>query len=196
MEDLRPPEARDRVRRDFPAARLEFTKDEAFDAAIRDRFEEIIHLAAARGELTPWGETDEGALALVLLTDQFPRQLYGAARPMRSLHRSLARATARDAIHAGSPPGDGAEPARVLLPAVPAPRRTRPTSEFGLNLAEALEADGGAASAGRATHRDVVEPSAASPTGAVLGRRNTPDETGPSWKRADSGVMRDRSKSA
>lgn len=52
-----------------------FKKDEGFDAAIRARFE-TAHLAAARGEYGDWAETPSGALALVLLLDQFPRNLY------------------------------------------------------------------------------------------------------------------------
>jgi uncharacterized protein (DUF924 family) len=47
----------------------------AFDALIRERFGET-HLAAARGDLADWENTAQGALALLLLTDQFPRNLY------------------------------------------------------------------------------------------------------------------------
>ncbi len=52
-----------------------FAKDAAFDAEIQRRFEPL-HLAASRGELMDWAETAEGALALLLLLDQFPRNLY------------------------------------------------------------------------------------------------------------------------
>ncbi|MEE2691875.1 MAG: DUF924 family protein [Pseudomonadota bacterium] len=52
-----------------------FRKDDAFDGLIRTRFE-AAHHRAARGELTEWAEGAEGALALVLLLDQFPRNLY------------------------------------------------------------------------------------------------------------------------
>jgi uncharacterized protein (DUF924 family) len=52
-----------------------FKKDPAFDEAIRARFQET-HFAAARGELAEWEETAEGALALVLVLDQFPRNLF------------------------------------------------------------------------------------------------------------------------
>ena len=47
----------------------------AFDTQIQERFGET-HLIAARGELADWENTAEGALALLLLTDQFPRNLY------------------------------------------------------------------------------------------------------------------------
>lgn len=46
-----------------------------FDAAIRLKFEPVHH-AAARGAYDKWAETPEGALALLILLDQFPRNLY------------------------------------------------------------------------------------------------------------------------
>lgn len=52
-----------------------FTKDEAFDAAIRARFLDT-HLAAAAGELSDWEATPEGSYALLILLDQFPRNLF------------------------------------------------------------------------------------------------------------------------
>ena len=52
-----------------------FAKDDAFDALIRRRFLAEVE-AAARGELSAWEETPEGVYALLLLLDQFPRNLY------------------------------------------------------------------------------------------------------------------------
>jgi uncharacterized protein (DUF924 family) len=52
-----------------------FEKSDAFDAAIRLKFEPTHH-AAARGEYDGWIEIADGALALLLLLDQFPRNLY------------------------------------------------------------------------------------------------------------------------
>jgi len=71
-----------------------FAKSEAFDDAIRVRFE-AVHLAASRGEYADWAETAEGALALVLLLDQFPRNLYrdsGHAFATDGLALSIAKA--------------------------------------------------------------------------------------------------------
>jgi uncharacterized protein (DUF924 family) len=57
-----------------------FNKDDAFDAEIRRRFLET-HEAAARDELAAWERTPEGALALLILLDQFPRNMFrGLAR--------------------------------------------------------------------------------------------------------------------
>jgi uncharacterized protein (DUF924 family) len=56
-----------------------FAKDDAFDAAIRERFGETYE-AAARGDLNEWELTPEGALAVVLLLDQFPRNMFRGTR--------------------------------------------------------------------------------------------------------------------
>jgi uncharacterized protein (DUF924 family) len=52
-----------------------FSKDEAFDQACRDRFM-LTYEAAARGDLNEWELTPDGALAVVLLLDQFPRNMF------------------------------------------------------------------------------------------------------------------------
>lgn len=52
-----------------------FRHDAGFDAAFRERFL-AAHEAAVRGELVPWSATADGALALVLLLDQFPRNAF------------------------------------------------------------------------------------------------------------------------
>ena len=52
-----------------------YAKDEAFDRAFRDAGR-ALHWAAARGELADWNETAEGALALMILLDQYPRNSY------------------------------------------------------------------------------------------------------------------------
>lgn len=51
-----------------------FAADTAFDQSCRG-FEDT-HLLAAKGGLAAWEETAPGALALLLLTDQFPRNIY------------------------------------------------------------------------------------------------------------------------
>jgi uncharacterized protein (DUF924 family) len=69
-----------------------FAKDEAFDRSIRDRFE-ALHMQASRGELDGWADTAEGALALLILVDQFPRNMYrGSAHAFATdpLARSVA----------------------------------------------------------------------------------------------------------
>src|SRR4051812_40130611 len=52
-----------------------FAKDDSFDMELRHRFE-FTREAAAAGRLEAWAETPDGALALVLLLDQLPRNLF------------------------------------------------------------------------------------------------------------------------
>ncbi len=60
--------------------KLWFAHDEAFDARFRERFL-ALHERAARGELSAWAQTADGALALIILLDQFPRNSFrGTAR--------------------------------------------------------------------------------------------------------------------
>ena len=56
-----------------------FAKDEAFDQACRDRFMPTYE-AAARGDLNEWALTPEGSLAVILLLDQFPRNMFRGQR--------------------------------------------------------------------------------------------------------------------
>ena len=84
--------------RDAGAARW-FAKDEAFDAEIIRCFEPAHH-AAARGELDAWAETPQGALALLILLDQFPRNIWrGSAHAFATdplaLHHARAALMAR-----------------------------------------------------------------------------------------------------
>lgn len=76
-----------------------FAKDDGFDAAIRDGFLDA-HFAAARGDLADWGRTAEGTLALIILLDQFPRNLFrGSGHAFAT--DGLARAIARQALEQG-----------------------------------------------------------------------------------------------
>ncbi|MEE1657081.1 DUF924 family protein [Microvirga sp. CF3062] len=56
-----------------------FSKDSAFDQACRDRFLPTYE-AAARGDLNEWELTPDGALAVILLLDQFPRNMFRGKR--------------------------------------------------------------------------------------------------------------------
>ena len=76
-----------------------FKKDEAFDRSFRDRFL-LTHESAARGELDGWMGSAEGALALCLLLDQFPRNAFRGT-PRMFATDAKAREVARAAIDAG-----------------------------------------------------------------------------------------------
>jgi uncharacterized protein (DUF924 family) len=76
-----------------------FAKDDAFDAEIRTRFLPTYE-AAARGELSGWDATPDGALASTIVLDQFPRNMFrGDARAFAA--DAMARAVANRAIERG-----------------------------------------------------------------------------------------------
>ena len=76
-----------------------FSKDSAFDDDIRQRFLGQ-HEDAAAGKLSGWETTAEGALALLILLDQFPRNMFrGQARAFAT--DPLARAIAAGALVRG-----------------------------------------------------------------------------------------------
>jgi uncharacterized protein (DUF924 family) len=77
-----------------------FAKDDAFDAEIAARFGALWR-AAANDELASWETTPEGALALVIVLDQFPRNMFrGQARTYET--DAVARAVADRALERGS----------------------------------------------------------------------------------------------
>lgn len=76
-----------------------FETDTAFDAAFRARFLPL-HFAVARRLCDAWGETPEGSLALLILTDQFPRNAFRGTAHMYATD-SLARGFARKALMDG-----------------------------------------------------------------------------------------------
>jgi uncharacterized protein (DUF924 family) len=78
---------------------LWFAKDAAFDARFRDRFL-AAHEAAARGEFAHWLRSTDGALALLVLLDQFPRNAFRGTPRMYATD-APAREAADAAILAG-----------------------------------------------------------------------------------------------
>ncbi len=76
-----------------------FTKDEAFDRRFREQFL-ALYEAGARGELASWQATATGALALLILLDQFPRNAFRGTPRMYATD-ALAREVADAAIAAG-----------------------------------------------------------------------------------------------
>ncbi len=57
-----------------------FDKDEGFDHIFRDRYLDL-HMAVAARRYDGWIEHAKGALALLILTDQFPRNAFRRDRP-------------------------------------------------------------------------------------------------------------------
>jgi len=71
-----------------------FRKDSAFDTEIRTRFLASVEAALA-GQLDDWAATPPGLLALLILLDQFPRNLFrGEARAFAGDAKALSLAKA------------------------------------------------------------------------------------------------------
>ncbi len=76
-----------------------FVKDPVFDQEIRSRFLPLYESAAA-GLLAGWAQSAQGALALIVVTDQFPRNmLRGSARAFAT--DPVALATAKHTVESG-----------------------------------------------------------------------------------------------
>lgn len=155
-----------------------FQKDDAFDAAIRERFGPLVE-RALRGELADWAATPDGALAEILLLDQFTRNSFrGTPRAFAGDPRALAAAVA-----AVGQRFDAALPAFqrgfVYLPFEHA--ETMAAQDESVRLFGRLAAEGGEGAASMLDyaerHRDVVERFGRFPhRNAILGRRSTAEE--------------------
>ncbi len=76
-----------------------FKTDPSFDAQLRTRFEETWRVAQ-EGKLKNWEASPQGALALVILLDQFPRNMFrGQAQAFST--DALARAASAHAVGRG-----------------------------------------------------------------------------------------------
>ncbi|KMT53244.1 DUF924 family protein [Pseudomonas fildesensis] len=76
-----------------------FAKDDAFDATFRETFH-ATHLQAARRELEGWLDSAQGALALLILLDQYPRNAFRGTAHMFATD-PLARLYAHRMVDAG-----------------------------------------------------------------------------------------------
>jgi uncharacterized protein (DUF924 family) len=153
-----------------------FAKDDDFDAAIQLMFEPTHH-AAARGEYDRWIETPDGALALLILLDQFPRNLYrGSGHAFAT--DSLARKFARDAVERGHDTAtDTATRQFFYLPFTHS--EAMADQDLGLALYQALADETKDPEAAKWTnvHRDIIVRFGRFPhRNRSLGRQTTPEE--------------------
>jgi len=80
-------------------AALWWSKNKQTDQEIRSRFEDQVR-AAAQGELDPWARTARGRLALIILLDQLPRNIYRETA-QAFLHDEKALALSLEGLHLG-----------------------------------------------------------------------------------------------
>lgn len=149
-----------------------FAKDPRFDDAIRLKFEPVHH-RAARGEYDTWAMTPEGALALVILLDQFPRNLYrGSAHSYATdpKARVVARAAADKRWHRV------VEPDLVNFLLLPF-EHSEHLADLDRGLALAEDLGDGDIIKWMTIHRDIVVRFGRYPhRNAALGRESTVDE--------------------
>ena len=154
-----------------------FARNDAFDAEIRETFE-ADHFAAARGEFDDLAaEVADGALALLLLLDQVPRNLWrGTAHAFAT--DALARRVARGAVARGH---DRAA-AQELRPFFYLPfehSEDLADQARGVTLCEAMERETGDPSwiKWARIHRDIIARFGRFPhRNRCLGRETSPEE--------------------
>lgn len=145
------------------------------DAMVRDRFADLWH-EAMEGGLGPWLMSPRGALAYLIVTDQFPRNIF-RDDPRAFASDAIARAAAKLAIEKGWDM-EISEPERQFfyLPLMHAENlvdQDRSVEMFATRMPET-----GAENLLHAkAHRDVIRRHGRFPTrNAALGRANSPEE--------------------
>lgn len=149
-----------------------FGKDGAFDAIIAERFGDT-YRAARQGEFDDWETSPEGSLALLILLDQFPRNMF---RATPDAYRTDATAVllAERAIERGHDKAVAPELRRFFyLPFMHAEDLAAQERSVAL-----YEAAGDADSVTWARHhRDIVARFGRFPhRNLILGRESTPEE--------------------
>jgi uncharacterized protein (DUF924 family) len=162
----------------FQQRAIWFKADPGFDAQLRDRFGALRERAAAGG-CPDWALEAEPCLALILLLDQLPRNLFrGSARAFASDGR--AREAARAALSRGF---DRSLPASwrqfIYLPFEHSEELG--DQELSVKLAAALARDpafAGALDYARRHHAIITRFGRFPHRNAALGRKSTPEEEG------------------
>ena len=148
-----------------------YAKDDTFDQELRDRFMDTWE-AARDGKLGAWQDSDEGALALLIVLDQFPRNMFrNDARAFST--DALARSVATRAIAEGRDRRIEQEMrAFMYLPFEHSEDIT--DQERSIALFKSLSAD---SLKWAVLHADIIRKFGRFPhRNAVLGRATTPEE--------------------
>jgi uncharacterized protein (DUF924 family) len=149
-----------------------FSKDEAFDRAITARFL-ATHEAAAAGHFADWEATPEDALALLILLDQFPRNMFrDSARAFATdpLARAVADRAVTRGFHLRVPPDER------LFFALPF-EHSENLADQERSLRLSREINGGTPDKWAEIHADIIRQFGRFPhRNAVLGRATTAEE--------------------
>ena len=154
-----------------------FAQDAGFDQACRTGFL-ADHQRAVGGELDNWKDSPPSALALILLLDQFPRNIFRGT-PRAFATDSKALATAKDVVARGF---DLALPRSGGLHLSPVSAQREPRRPAGIRAALSQARAEHPATAGYVEyaehHMDVIRRFGRFPhRNAVLGRASTSEET-------------------
>jgi uncharacterized protein (DUF924 family) len=162
--------------------RLWWAKQPAVDAAMRERFGGCVQ-QAGNGALDGWADTPEGRLALVLLTDQFPRNIHRGTSAAFTLD-PWARQWAIEGLDSGA--FDGLLPIQRLFTLMPLEHaESLPLQDRCVALMRSLRDTAPAAERGvfdgfvdyAQRHREVIRRFGRFPhRNAILGRPSTPEE--------------------
>jgi uncharacterized protein (DUF924 family) len=149
-----------------------FSRHDAFDEACRQRFL-ATYEAAARGDLADWELDPHGALALVLLLDQFPRNMFRGTRRAYATDATAVliaeRAIERHYDQAVEPPLRRFFYLPFMHAEDPALQERSVALNEGLGDADSIH--------WARHHRDIVARFGRFPhRNAILGRASTPDE--------------------
>jgi uncharacterized protein (DUF924 family) len=161
---------------------LWFGVDSEWDASIRDRWAPLMSLASDR-ELESWGARPRTALALVLLLDQFPRNLY-RGDPRAFAQDKAALTLTREGVDVGFL--ERLSPIEQVFFAMPFQHvEDRRLQDEGLAVFEGIRDRGGEVWRDLLTnvvdfakkHRDLVARFGRFPhRNQILGRESTPEE--------------------
>ncbi len=149
-----------------------FAKDDEFDASIRSRFLELLE-AARHGDLSHWEEEPDGALALAIVLDQFPRNLFRGTPRAYAFDAQARGVTSRALARGFQQRCDQELVAFLYMPLVHS--EDLADQEQAVTLFEALGVPENLRSARE--HRDIIALFGRFPhRNAVLGRETTPQE--------------------
>ncbi len=154
---------------------LWFKKEPAFDDEIRRRFEPL-HERAAAGRLASWQNTPEGAFALLLCLDQFPRNMYRGT-PRAFATDEKARLVADWAVDRGFDLHFRDEMERIFFYLPFEHSEDLDDQHRAVELIRERCPKGPEILRYAILHRDVIEKFGRFPhRNAILGRRSTPEE--------------------
>lgn len=153
-----------------------FSKDETFDAKIRERFSDTYE-KIVRDETRDWRKTPEGRLAEILVLDQFSRNMFrGTTKAFAA--DELALSLAEEAVKAGDDKKLSPRERHFLyMPFMHSESREAHKKAFWLFLKLALVTFNWGAFLYEIKHKKIIDRFGRYPhRNAILGRASTPEE--------------------